>query len=149
MDKYSLSWDKIAIFVTVFCAFAFCGVVFRLFLAHEWEQWLLGAIALVFIVPIFLFPLSMSEDEEQIVLHFIGRDKVLKLSDYESISLKENGMSDMLRTFGSGGYFGYWGKWRGPSRRRYTSYVMNTNKPIYVLIPKDPKADYIIMNRDK
>ncbi|MDO5017046.1 MAG: hypothetical protein Q4E10_01635 [Porphyromonas sp.] len=148
MEKYILSWDKTAILTTLFCILILCGVCFLAIKYRGWVRWIMVLIGIItFVTPLFLFPRYMTKDADRILIHFIGYKKELRLSDYESVSLKKDGMRGLVRTCASDGYFGYWGKWKDSSGRKYTSYVMDKSKDIYILTPKNNKDDLIIINR--
>ncbi|WP_455082407.1 hypothetical protein [Porphyromonas endodontalis] len=147
MEKYILSWDKPAILTTFFCVLILCVIIFLSIKYQGWIRWVLAVIGFIaFVTPLFLFPCYMTKDNDRILVHFIGYKKEIRLSDYKSISLKKDGIEDLVRTCASDGYFGYWGKWKDSSGKKYTSYIMDSSKDVYVLIPKNSKEDFVLIN---
>ena len=147
MEKYVLCWDRVAILTTILCILILCGVFFLAIKYHGWVRWFLWLIGiLAFVPPLFLFPRYMTKDADRILIHFIGHKKEIRLSDYESGSIKKDCMRNLVRTCASDGYFGYWGKWKDSLGKKYTSYVMDRSKNIYILTPKNNKEDLIMIN---
>lgn len=147
MEKYILCWDRTAILTTIFCILILCGVCFLAIKYHGWVRWSIGLIGIIaFVTPLFLYPRYITKDVDRISIHFIGHKKEIRLSDYESVSIKKDGMRDLARTCASDGYFGYWGKWKDSSGKKYTSYVMDRSEDIYILTSKNNKEDLILIN---
>lgn len=149
MEKFFFSWDRTSIITSLICIALLCGIIVYVLKYTGWVRWLtLSVCFIAFVIPVFLFPCYVTKDAERLLVHFVGYTKEVRLSDYESITLKENGLNDLSRICASEDYMGYWGKWRDQSGREYTSYVMDKSKNIYVLTPRNKinKKAFIIIN---
>lgn len=137
MQNVYFTWDTSAIITTVFIGLLFIAILALSIKYRGIIRWVLLTIsAVAFIVPLFLFPLYVTKQGTQICIHSIGRSTTLNLEDYTIERCDSMLTKEWSRTFASDGYLGYWGNWRHHSGERYTFYLTNRTKNVFLLHPK-------------
>ncbi len=98
-------------------------------------------ILLIIIIPAAYTPIRLSINDEKIVLkRFIGNIEI-NLKDVHSVTIFSNKeISNSIRTFGSGGLFGYLGQFNNNLIGNYTMYATETQNLIYI---KTSKKKYV------
>ena len=91
-------------------------------------------LCIAFIIGGALFlPLKVSVTDTDIRVSRIIGDVSIQLSDIQKIErTNENDTKDSIRTFASGGLWGYLGKFRSPNLGNYTMYVTNASQMITI-----------------
>ncbi|GHT39232.1 hypothetical protein FACS189437_02000 [Bacteroidia bacterium] len=109
----------------------------------------LGAVifVIVLVFPALFCPLNVSLQNESISIHRIKGDIVIPLDDIMEIRMVNGSdTKNGTRNFGSGGSFGYLGKFSSPKLGNYQMYATDASKMILV---KNKKEEYIIFSCDK
>jgi len=105
------------------------------------------AIVSICITALFYMPISISVDEKELHVNRPLWFKRIKLSEIESIRLCPPTMAEQ-RICGSGGWFGYWGRFKEPTIGKYFAYygkssdcflVTLKNERRYMLGCKNPQ----------
>lgn len=148
MGRIYLDWDTNAIVTTIVCLLLACLVLFFAVRYRGWARWLMVFVGVTsFLVPMFLFPVSVSGDGKKLTLHFVGHSRELALADYDcTLYAAREGMDGLTRRCASDGFFGYWGVWADDCGTKYTSYVMSQSKEIWLLTFKKNGHERILLN---
>lgn len=97
---------------------------------------------------LFYSPVALSVDENGLNIHRTLKTKHIPLSEISSVTLVSPTMAEK-RIFGSGGWFGYWGRMKEPTLGHYFAYygkasdcflVRLTDGSQYMLSCDDPVA---------
>jgi len=126
--RWSLSVWIITLAVIVFTVFAVGGMLWTATRdSHTSEGWLLvlGALALptVVCITVFFAPLGYSVLPRGVVIHRMGRNVAVgfeQIAEIRRIDSKEIGLA--IRVFGSGGLFGWFGRFYGSRLGWFTAY---------------------------
>ncbi len=87
-----------------------------------WQTVILSSIILVLIAfTLFYMPLSISVDENSLKIRRCLKSKTIALSDIKSVRLCQPTMGER-HICGSGGWFGYWGRFMERDLGRYFAY---------------------------
>lgn len=115
---------------------AYCWVVSSLmiavmlgaiaYVAHlrgtDWVLWVIvAALVSLCVAALFYMPMSVSVDNDALHINRSLRIKSIPLSEIKSVEPCPPTMSEK-RICGSGGFFGYWGRFTEPSVGRYFAY---------------------------
>lgn len=124
---------------------------------HDIVLYMIGAILTIgLILALFYMPVSISVDDRYLMINRLLRVKHILVKDIASVMLRQPTMAER-RVCGSGGWFGYWGRFREPSIGNYFAYygkasdcfiVTLKNGHKYLLGCENPKmiVDYINSN---
>ena len=84
------------------------------FLWNHEDKGIIGAVILLFmLISGWLYgPVTIAADEKSVIIKSVLRKQRLDISNIESVELFQPTMAS-IRIFGSGGYMGYWGVYRG------------------------------------
>ena len=93
------------------------------FLWNHEDKGIIGAVILFFLlISGWLYgPVTIAADEKSVTIKSILRKQRLDISNIKSVELFQPTLGS-LRIFGSGGYMGYWGIFRGGSLGKYVAY---------------------------
>lgn len=100
-------------------------IVLLVALYYSNDIWSISLISAVLVLlcalALFYMPLSVSVDDEYLCVNRSLRVKRIPLSEISSITLMQPTMAER-RILGSGGWFGYWGRFRESSIGKYFAY---------------------------
>ncbi len=80
-----------------------------------------GAVVVLFITPLIYAPMAVEVTKEALIIHRPIREKIIPLRDIRSVAPHQPTMSEK-RICGSGGWFGYWGRFSEAATGRYFAY---------------------------
>lgn len=115
-------------------------------------------ILLIIIIPAVYSPIHLSINDEKIVIKRIVRNIEIDLRNVYSVTIISNReISNSIRTFGSGGLFGYLGQFKNNLIGSYTMYAtekqnliyINTSKGKYVFSCSKPHEFIELVNKKK
>ena len=98
---------------------------------------------------ILLMPLRLTFEDDKITLHrLIGPNYIPSKDIIELMAIPNSEIAYSIRLFGSGGLFGYLGKFRNKKLGNYTMYATNLNELILI---RTNRKTYVFSckNRDK
>jgi amino acid transporter len=141
--EYKASLDTVARIVTVVTIILFFVIGYRsikvitLLQSNKTSMLIYGGLLLLFIVIIigcFLFsPQYYKVDNTYLTIVRPAQNKMVKLTDIEEIRpLEKDEMSGVIRTFGVGGLFGYFGKYYHPKIGNMTFYATQRKNRILI-----------------
>lgn len=144
MKKYYCSWDKTTRWITLILT----PLLFVAVLACFIEGTTLGLVAgcfllLMILLSIFLCPIYATKDKDVVTLSFLFYKRKFDLSNNEIEFSGNLQAKNLIRLCASGGFFGYWGIWK-TSEGKFTFYLVNLNKDVCVLTPKNGKRKIAI-----
>lgn len=115
---------------------------------HSLGCWLVVIISIILLVfPALFCPLSVSVENESISIHRIKGDIVIPFDDITEIRMvNDSDTENGTRNFGSGGDYGYLGKFSSPQLGDYQMYATDASKKILV---KNNKGESIIFSCDR
>ena len=88
----------------------------------EWIAYVFAALLVAqCALAMYFTPISISVEDGCLNINMVLRSKSIPLSDIQSVALCPPTMSEK-RLLGSGGFFGYWGRFSEPSIGRYFAY---------------------------
>ena len=139
------SWDNTAIIITIiYCIILLAAIVgvFRTIILFRKQKrtffvWVnIVAIPLllgILFIPALFTPLNVSVENEFIRINRIYRDIIIPIEDIEEIRVhRSSDTKNSIRTFGSGGAFGYLGKFRNAQLGNYQMFVTNSAQKVLV-----------------
>ena len=96
-------------------------------------SWDLSVILITIIANIILLAVAIVSFDTDIRISRIIGDVSIPLSDIQEIErTNKNDTKDSIRTFASGGLWGYLGKFKSPNLGNYTMYVTNASQMITI-----------------
>ncbi len=115
---------------------------------EAWEYAI--GITLLLIVPItFLFsPVCLENDGEHIIIHKVVGRKRIKIEDIAATSIYERNRGN-IRVFGSGGLFGYFGRFHNRKHGHYTAYAGDLDQAFYITTKSNKTYLVSCNNRDE
>ena len=139
-------WDRMSNVMTAIAVMGVLGISIYMIMQIRTEGYLMliGVAVLVFTMTVLatFTPLGLTVDEEYIVINKLVGKVVIKKSDITSIqSVEGKTVRRSGRISGSGGAFGYWGKFRHRTIGKYTLYATNLDKLVLI---QTTKRKYII-----
>jgi hypothetical protein len=157
--NFQCTWDTAVITSTTIAVITILGVIvmFALYAIHYRKEeekfrsmlYWLGTIifAVVLVFPALFCPLSVSVKNESISIHQIKGNIVIPFDDITEIRIfHDSDTKNGRRDFGSGGAFGYLGKFSSPKLGNYRMYATDASKRILV---RNKKDEYLIFSCDK
>ena len=145
---YRAPWDTAVKFVTagVVCLLSVMAVWY--WLREAFPLWLKIAVTVLFLfilIAAWMYrPVKYVVDEGNLVIERPVRSKIISLRSIVSIRRVKNAeLGTLIRMWGSGGLFGYYGKFRSTRMGRMTLYA--TNRANRVLIETDD-GDLILIS---
>ncbi len=122
-----------------------------LFPFDTWD-WALGAtlllLPLVEVITYMLSPRSIEVTADLIIIHKVVGKTVLRRADIADIHPHQTRSTFEARTFGSGGLFGFFGKFYNTRYGHYTAYVGDFSKSFYVILKNGGKYLLSCADRD-
>ncbi len=92
-------------------------------------------VVLVFIYIAWNVPISLSVDNKQVTLkRFLGKDVTIPIADIKTIeTIPDKYVKNSVRLFGSGGMFGYFGKFRSTQLGVFTLFATETTNLLMII----------------
>lgn len=123
-------WSGTVWVVTIVCLLILVGVVFHLE-SFRWPTevlWLKYLLLLVFLATVLgglgYMPIRLKADGEKVAVSRLFGALEIPLSEVISVGpISKSDIDGSIRTFGSGGFFGYLGRFRNKTLGRYTMYA--------------------------
>lgn len=97
-------------------------------------KWLLGIIILGSVIFAAAYsPLSLSIDSDKVTLKKLIGQIVIPLEEIRTVKkINKNAISGSIRTFGSGGVFGYLGRFKNRNLGKYSMYITERKNLILI-----------------
>lgn len=143
--NFHCSWDTNVFIITLLSVVVILGVIVMMVLKlrhYKQERQLLPlcllSLGILFLIGVLIFsvlvcPLKVSVDKEAIRIHRMIGNVVIPIETIEEIRLcNDSDAKAGDRKWGSGGAFGYLGKFHNTQLGDYQMYVTNTSKKILV-----------------
>jgi hypothetical protein len=143
--NFHCPWDTTVISLTLVYLLVLLGVIIMLVVKMKYykrEDMKLPAvftgIGILFFIAVIIgsalhAPLSVSVKNESIYIHRLKGDIVIPIEKIEEIGRAENSdTKNSIRTFGSGGAFGYLGKFKNAKLGNYLMYVTDSSQGVIV-----------------
>ncbi|MDR3286056.1 MAG: PH domain-containing protein [Prevotellaceae bacterium] len=170
MTEFICSWDKTALIITiltiVIVAVVSVALIVRLTgrykLKGKNHGLVLSILIIAYLLPVILIlpflymPTKISVDDKNLIVNQIKGKIEIPINEILEIrAIKTGDLSNNIRTFGSGGLFGYLGKFENPQFGNYQMYVVNKknlfvlktqNGKIYVFSCKNPEKLIQVIN---
>ena len=151
--KYTASLDKLAkrITYTIIIVFAIIIVSIIATIVSEPEDtknliFNIGSIlflSLIIFVSWYYAPKSYWVENDNLIIHRIAKDKAIKITDISDVYvMEENALNSVIRTFGVGGLFGYYGRFYAKGVGKIIFYATRRNPKVFIKM-KDERQ-YII-----
>lgn len=86
--------------------------------------------ALILLAAIAVMPIYIEESEKYYKLRLLFFPIIFQKSEYRVREVAPETLKGSIRTFGSGGLFGFTGYFRNKSLGKYTAFISNTRKPL-------------------
>lgn len=80
-----------------------------------------GAVVVLYIFPLIYSPLNIEVKSDALIVRRTLREKVIPIKDIRSVAPHQPTMAEK-RICGSGGWFGYWGRFSEPATGNYFAY---------------------------
>jgi hypothetical protein len=157
--NFQCTWDSTVITstVTALIILLLVGVMLFIKAAHyrkneeklyAWGCLLgVGLCIVVLFFPALYTPLNVSVKDESIQIHRIKSDIIIPFKDIAEIRrCIDSDTKNAIRAFGSGGAYGYLGKFRSPELGNYQMYATDASKKILV---ENEQGEYLIFSCDK
>ncbi|MEA5138120.1 PH domain-containing protein [Arcicella rigui] len=95
---------------------------------------------LVFVITYSLRPIHYTITENQLIIHRLYKDVVIEKTDIKSVSiLDEKKLEWSIRTFGVGGYYGFFGKFANTQMGNMTWYATRKDNTVLILTEENEK----------
>lgn len=95
---------------------------------------------LVFVITYSLRPIHYTITENQLIIHRLYKDVVIEKTDIKSVSiLDEKKLEWSIRTFGVGGYYGFFGKFANTQMGNMTWYATRKDNTVLILTGENEK----------
>ncbi len=145
--KFIASLDNLAKGITISTIVIFIfTIAFPYFLQ---EPSAMGMEAII--IPIFLFiiffvlfllrTISYSITDQEVIIHRLWKDVKISRTAIQNVELLDKDFSkNVLRTFGVGGFWGYWGRFSDASIGNMTWYVTRRDKMVLLKILDNKKV---------
>lgn len=131
-------------------------IIFAVSTYYVWTKeliWLKYTLIIIFLATIIgvllLMPLRLTFEDDKITLHrLVGPNYIPSKDIIELMAIPNSEIAYSIRLFGSGGLFGYLGKFRNKKLGNYTMYATNLNELILI---RTNRKTYVFSckNRDK
>ena len=141
MKIYKNSLDNMAKIMTIFTSIGLIGMVTMTFFLQNLSAGVIGAIALglllTIVLPLFYYPRFYVIDENGLTIkRFVGDLKIAKSEIKQVIIDKDKTTSGAIRVFGSGGFFGYFGRFRNSQLKTFYMYCTRLDKMVLIWTDK-------------
>ncbi len=128
---YSASLDQLAKIITIVVTAGLLAFYFFLRDSDGFLFWF-GFIALVFIISYALSPLRYELEQDRLVIHRLIKPVIILRADVSEVRLLEaEDKKGVLRTFGSGGFFGYFGHFWNKRLGRFMMYATRRDHLVF------------------
>ncbi len=99
-----------------------------------WLKYLMIAVFLItIIVGICFAPIRLSSNDEKITVRMLFSSRVIPLSEVTRVNrISKRDISSSIQTFGSGGLFGYLGRFKNDKLGRFNMYATDLNNLILI-----------------
>lgn len=95
---------------------------------------------LVFVITYSLRPIHYTITENQLIIHRLYKDVVIEKTDIKSVSiLDEKKLEWSIRTFGVGGYYGFFGKFANTQMGNMTWYATRKDNTVLIITEENEK----------
>ena len=95
---------------------------------------------LVFVITYSLRPIHYTITENHLIIHRLYKDVVIEKTDIKSVSiLDEKKLEWSIRTFGVGGYYGFFGKFANTQMGNMTWYATRKDNTVLILTEENEK----------
>jgi len=144
----SPKWSPFAIVVTILIVVGMFALIVSI---DRWPQWrvpFIIVLACMFIITVaaaFFSPTRIILTDSNLIIKFSLRSKAIPLTEIKSAVPYQRTMN-FVRTFGSGGYYGWWGRFRNQELGRFFVYATNLRR--LILITTDSGRKYLISCSD-
>lgn len=143
-------WSLEVILITVVLTILFIGLLIPMLKSDAPSQILKYSLALLLAAPIisglFIAPLSIRIDHEKIQIRKPLASVEIPIEHVVSIKkVNFNEISDAIRTFGSGGYFGFVGYFRN---KRYGKFLMYSTERKNLILIRTHDKTYVVSCRN-
>ena len=155
MSRFKATMDNTAKATTVMvCVVVIFPLITMIQIFAKTQQWYVLIPPVVVIAVIlagyYWMPKGYSLENGALKIHLIKGDRTIPLSDIESIEsidLKEKGFG--IRTLGSGGFFGYFGKFWYKQLGHISMYATDKSKTLLVTMKEaKPSKKYLVISPD-
>ncbi len=154
MKKYVYKWD---LFNKVLTPFVLISLLWALYVSFvpfmnnapvSRTSYLVFVILLIFVVPtiiapFFLCPISLQKEGDTLWINFLLRKKKIDLRGCEVETPRRVDFSAFWRTFGSAGYFGYWGRFK-KGAEPYVFYMTDRREDVCIISSPDEKQKILL-----
>ncbi len=95
---------------------------------------------LVFVITYSLRPIHYTITENHLIIHRLYKDVVIEKTNIKSVSiLDEKKLEWSIRTFGVGGYYGFFGKFANTQMGNMTWYATRKDNTVLILTEENEK----------
>ncbi|MDR0895908.1 MAG: PH domain-containing protein [Prevotellaceae bacterium] len=139
-------WSTEVIILTSFTFVVILGVIASFYpqwpAGMLWMKYLIVMIVLsIVVIPAAYCPMRLSVDDERIVLKRVVGKLEIKLTEVRSITVaSKKDISGSIRTFGSGGLYGFLGHFYNKKLGHYIMYATDRRSLVYI---RTAKGKYI------
>ncbi len=142
MKEFSASLDKRSKLFTILGFILIVFVVGQLFLSPDIQSKMNSVVLdlvlvsplLVLVVPYLFRPLKYIVTSDEIIIKRPIKSYVIKISDVKKIQpVSKEEMGGIIRVFGSGGFFGYFGKFRSKNFGMMKFFATRYSDFVYIL----------------
>jgi Bacterial PH domain len=106
----------------------------------EFQIGMTSFLVLIFSVTFAFRPIDYKITDAQLIIHRLIKDVVIEKSNIISVSvLDEKKVEWSIRTFGVGGYYGYFGKFANSKMGSMTWYATRKDKTVLIITADDEK----------
>lgn len=109
------------------------------FISQWWIILVLIVVCSLLLYFIIALPRAFEETETEYIVHLLMYKKRFSKSEFTAEPVTKSVLKDSVRTFATGGAFGYTGYWWSPVIKNFYSCVANVNMPLILLTRKDSK----------
>lgn len=137
LSRAYFTWDWLCILITLCVSIILLGVVLFVWVdIPSWVHWYLG----IFLIPalvgvIAICPVYIERRGQSLFLRCLLYKHTFNLEQCRSITPMEGArLSGAIRSFGSGGFFGYTGYWWSKRHGHFVLYTCHRRQPTLELI---------------
>lgn len=134
-----MRWSNAVLATTIIVMVILVGTIFYIWIRH-WPQmivWLKYLLTIVFVLTIVIcignVPVRLKVNSEKITLTRLFKPLTIQICEISEVKrIGESDISDSIRTFGSGGLFGYLGRLKSPTLGSYTMYATDLDNLVLI-----------------
>lgn len=134
IESQNPKWSPFAIVVTALIVIGMFVLIIAIDRFPQWRLPLIIVLACTFITTVaaaFFSPTRIIVTDTNLIIKFSLRSKVIPLAEIESAAPYQRTMN-FVRTFGSGGYYGWWGRFRNQELGKFFVYATNLRRLILI-----------------